>query len=68
MTADTPIAADTATVATPSNSPSIIQKVFLTPIDIPSVMASVMHMPGVKLTRKKVGIKARSNVVSIKSQ
>jgi hypothetical protein len=40
--------------------------VLRTPIDIPSVMARVIHMPGVILTRKKVGMKSANKVKSIK--
>ncbi|GAA5137253.1 hypothetical protein GCM10025767_17700 [Thalassotalea piscium] len=54
--ADTPKTAAIATVATPSNSPYIIHNVLLIPIDMPKDIASVIHIPGVILTRKKVGI------------
>ena len=56
----------TATVATPNSSPYIIQNVFLTPMVIPKLMAKVIHMPGVMLTIKNVGIKILSKVKSIK--
>ncbi|GHE83831.1 hypothetical protein GCM10011501_10600 [Thalassotalea profundi] len=64
--AETPKTAAIATVATPNNSPYIIHNVFLIPIDMPSDIASVMHMPGVILTRKNVGIKSVINARSIK--
>ena len=67
MTVATPSTEATATVATPNSSPYIIQNVFLTPMVIPKLIASVIHMPGVKLTIKNVGINRLSKVISIKS-
>ena len=64
MMAETPTTDAIATMATPNNSPHIIHNVFLIPIDMPSVMAKVMHIPGVIETIKKVGIKRLSKVKS----
>ena len=55
---------DIATMATPINSPHIIHNVFLIPIDIPSTIAKVIHIPGVIDTIKKVGINRLTKVKS----
>ena len=60
----TPSTADIATMATPSSSPIIIHMVRRTPILMPNVIASVMHIPGVILTKKKVGMNMDNNVKS----
>lgn len=60
----TPITAAVATNATPMSSPIIIHRVRRTPMLIPRVMASVMHMPGVIETKKKVGINTASKAKS----
>ena len=64
MMAETPMTDAIATIVTPNNSPHIIHKVFRIPIDIPRVMAKVIHIPGVIDTMKKVGINRLSKVKS----
>ena len=54
--AATPMIDADATSPTPSSSPGIIHRVRFTPIVIPSVMERVMHIPGVRETRKNVGM------------
>lgn len=58
MKVATPTADVAATRPTPSNSPLIIHIARRTPTVMPSDNASVMHMPGVMETTKKVGMKA----------
>lgn len=56
MMVATPARVASATEATPTNSPIIIQKVLRTPIVIPRVIANVIQRPGVADTKKNVGI------------
>lgn len=64
MIVETPMTDAVATIATPINSPHIIHSVFRTPIDMPKVIAKVIHIPGVIDTIKKVGIKRLSKAKS----
>jgi len=57
MMVATPARVASATEATPTNSPIIIQKVLRMPIVIPRVIANVIQRPGVADTKKNVGIK-----------
>jgi len=63
--AATPKAAEQATTATPNSSPHIMYIAFFTPIDIPNVNASNIHIPGVMETKKKVGINSDKNANDI---
>ena len=61
MNVATPTAAAVATRATPTSSPAIIHRARRTPMVMPNDNASVIHMPGVMDTTKKVGMNADSN-------
>ena len=65
MIAETPITAAIATQATPSTSPHIIHNVLRIPIDMPKVIAKVIHIPGVIEIRNIVGMKSDNRVKSI---
>ena len=65
MIAAIPITDAIATIATPKSSPHIIHKVLLIPMDMPSVIAKVIHIPGVRLTIKNVGMNKLNKVKSI---
>jgi len=57
MIADAPTTLAIATIATPTNSPSIMNIALLCPILNPKLRESVIHIPGVNETKKNVGIK-----------
>jgi hypothetical protein len=56
----TPSTDAAATVPTPTSSPTHIQAVRRTPTVIPRLSESIMHMPGVSDTRKKVSRKSEN--------
>ena len=67
ITLATPTTANTATKATPTNSPNIIQRVFLMPTVIPSDIAKLIHKPGEIDTKNHVGMKiAKMEISGIK--